>query len=206
MSPLAVRTSVWVLAGVLVVVVLAWAIARLRAPDPDRIMRDRLATDARDPFKRWVQSAFLVVTGNCDYGHLARGEAMRILSRWWEVHGPVEHRRTLDSLADSGRPDNAWDLVRFVLVARLGVAAGYLEDARSWIEIRPVAQRLQRAYPDWAAMAQAYVLARRQARGMAPDGTEDDEAMTAIRDNIAHLHDGRWRELPFRTELGSGHG
>ena len=52
-------------------------------------------------------------------------------------------------------------------------------------------------------MAQGYLLARRQSRGLAADGTEDDEAMAAIRDNIAHLHDGRWRELPYRSELGA---
>jgi len=202
-SPSAVRTPLVVLGVVLAVLVLLWVIGRLRAPDPDRVMRERLEADARDPFKRWVQSAFLIVTGNCDYGHLSRGEALRILVQWWEVHGPVEHARTLDSLARSGRPDNAWDLVRFVLVARLGVAAGWVEDARSWIEIKPIAERLQRAYPDWSAMAQGYLLARRQSRGLAPDGTEDDDAMVAIRDNIAHLHDGRWRELPYRSELGA---
>jgi hypothetical protein len=193
----------WIALGIaFAVLVIAWAILRLRTPDHERVMRERLDEDARDPFKRWVQSVFLIVTGNCDYAHLSRGEALRILRQWWEVHGPVAHARTLDSLARSGRPDNAWDLVRFVLVARLGVAAGWIEDARSWIEIKPIAQRLQRAYPDWSAMAQGYLLARRQSRGLAPDGTEDDEAMAAIRDNIAHLHDGRWRELPYRCELG----
>lgn len=198
----AIETRTIVLLAVLGVLVLAWIVVRLRAPDPERVMRDRLEADARDPFKRWVQSAFLVVTGNCDYAHLPRGEAIRILARWWEVHGPVEHARTLVSLASSGRPDNAWDLVRFVLVARLGVAAGWIEDARSWAAIGPIAWRLQQAYPDWSAMAQGYLLARRQSRGLAPDGTEDDEAMAAIRDNIAHLSDGRWRELPYRSELG----
>ena len=196
------RTSVIVLLVALGVLALAWAIARLRTPDPERVMRERLESDGRDPFKRWVQSAFLIVTGNCDYAHLARGEALRILARWWEVHGPVEHARTLVSLASSGRPDNAWDLLRFVLVARLGVAAGWIDDGRSWTQIAPIARRLQLAYPDWSAMAQGYLLARRQSRGLAPDGTDDDDAMAAIRDNIAHLSDGRWRELPFRSELG----
>jgi hypothetical protein len=196
------RTWVVVLLAALGVLAIAWAVARLRAPDPVREMQERLDADARDPFKRWVQSVFLIVTGNCDYGHLSRGEALRILAQWWEVHGPVEHARTLDALARSGRPDNAWDLLRFVLVARLGVAAGWLDDAGSWQAILPVARRLQRAYPDWSAMAHGYLLARRQARGLAPDGTEDDEAMQAIRDNIAHLHDGRWREQPYRSELG----
>ncbi|HET6584782.1 MAG TPA: DUF1266 domain-containing protein [Nannocystaceae bacterium] len=191
------------LLGLLAAVALAWAIARLRAPDPERVMRERLEADARDPFKRWVQSVFLIVTGNCDYAHLPRAEALRILMRWWEIHGPVEHGRTLASLSGSGRPDNAWDLVRFVLVARLGVAAGWIAEDASWQAIAPIARRLQRAYPDWSAMAQGYVLARRQARGLAPDGTEDDGAMAAIRDNIAHLRDGRWRELPFTIELGA---
>jgi hypothetical protein len=199
----ALRPWMIVLLATLGVLAVVWAIARLRAPDPERVMRERLESDARDPFKRWVQSVFLIVTGNCDYAHLPRGEALRILMRWWEIHGPVEHGRALQSLAESGRPDNAWDLVRFVLVARLGVAVGWIDDARSWQEIGPIARRLQRAYPDWSAMAQGYVLARRQERGLAPDGTEDDGAMDAIRDNIAHLRDGRWRELPFTSELGA---
>lgn len=202
----ALKTSTIVLFAILAALALVWAIARLRAPDPERVMRERLEVDARDPFKRWVQSAFLIVTGSCDYAHLARGEALRILTRWWEIHGPVEHGRALESLACSGRPDNAWDLVRFVLVARLGVAAGWLDDAASWQAIEPIARRLQRAYPDWSAMAQGYLLARRQARGLAPDGTEDDGAMTGIRDNIAHLRDGRWREVAFLSELGDSGG
>lgn len=197
------RPRTIVLLAMLAALALVWAIARLRAPDPERVMRERLEADGRDPFKRWVQSVFLIVTGNCDYAHLSRGEALRILTRWWEIHGPVEHGRVLQSLAESGRPDNAWDLVRFVLVARLGVAAGWIDDAPSWQAIQPIARRLQRAYPDWSAMAQGYVLARRQARGLAPDGTEDDGAMDAIRDNIAHLRDGRWRELSFLSELGA---
>lgn len=144
----------------------------------------------------------MVVTGDCDYAYLARADAVRMLSTWWDVHGPNEHRRTLASLADGSRPDNAWDLLRFILLARLGVAGGFLEDTASWSVIRPMALRLQATYPDWSTMAQAYVMARRQARELPADGTGDDESTRTIRDNVAHLHGGVWREIPWRSSLG----
>ncbi|HWB76259.1 MAG TPA: DUF1266 domain-containing protein [Nannocystaceae bacterium] len=182
-------------------VALLWLRRRIYRIDPQQLMTQRLTRDGEDLYKRWVQNAFLVVTGNCDFAHLQRAEAVRMLSAWWEVHGPAEHARMLAALEDAGRPDNAWDLLRFVLLARIGVAAGYLDDLGAWARIRPVAGRLQRAYPDWSAMAQAYLLARRQARGLAADGTEDDASTQAIRDNVAYLHGTRWREMPYRLRL-----
>ena len=98
-----------------------WWLRRRARPDAQQIMAQRLEQDAADLFKRWVQNAFLVVTGNCDYAYLPRAEAVRMLSGWWEVHGPAEHRRVLAGLAAAARPDNAWDLLRFILLGRLGV-------------------------------------------------------------------------------------
>lgn len=165
-------------------------------------MAEHLARDAMVPLRRWAQAAFMVVTGDCDYAYLPRADAVRMLSTWWDVHGPNEHRRTLAGLVDGSRPDNAWDLLRYILLARLGVAAGFLDDAASWAAIRPMVLRLQDAYPDWSTMAQAYVMARRQARGLAADGTGDDESTRAIRDNVAHLHGGIWREVAWRSPTG----
>ncbi len=194
------NSRVWLpLLGLLVLLAI-WLMRRGRV-DPVVVMAERLERDAADLYRRWVQNAFLIVTGNLDFAYLSRAEAIRMLSSWWEVHGPAEHARTLAGLASSGRPDNAWDLLRFVLLARLGVAAGWSDDLGSWESIRPVAIRLQAAYPDWSTMAQAYVAARRQARELPADGTGDDASTTAIRDNIAHLHGGRWRDMPYRLPL-----
>jgi Protein of unknown function (DUF1266) len=192
--------------AVLALVAAVWLRRRLARVDPQQLMAQRLQRDGEDLYKRWVQNAFLVVTGNCDFAHLPRAEAIRMLSAWWEVHGPAEHRRSLAGLADAGRPDNAWDLLRFMLLARIGVAAGYIDDLAAWAQIRPIATRLQRAYIDWPSMAQAYLLARRQARGLAADGTQDDPSTEAIRDNVAHLHGTRWREMPYRLRLGDRDG
>lgn len=173
-----------------------WLLARQR-PGPEA----RLHEDARDPYRRWVQNAFLLVTGDCDYAHLPGAEARRILAHWWEVYGPLEHRRTLEQLAaDDGR-DHAWPLLRYVLLSRLGVAAGLLADEVSWDEILPIARRLQAAYPGWRAMAQAYVQARRQWRELPLDGSADDDGMRTILDNLARLDDTRWTALPWNTEL-----
>lgn len=172
----------------------------------------RLAADARDPYRRWVQSAFFLVTGDCDYAHLPGAEARRMLAHWWDVYGPLELRRTLRQLADPSGGEHAWPLLRFILVSRLSVAAGMVADEVSWDEILPVARRLQAAYPSWRAMAQAYVRARRQWRELPLDGSADDQGMMNILDNLARLDDTRWQELDYKAELwlaepdGSGDG
>ncbi|MCA9708426.1 MAG: DUF1266 domain-containing protein, partial [Myxococcales bacterium] len=183
--PLALGATLTAAAGL-------WLVLRWRAR-PDA----RLADDARDPYRRWVQNAFLLVTGDCDYAHLPGSEARRMLAHWWDVYGPVELQRTLARLAQPQPRDSAWDLLRFILVSRLGVAAGMLPEEVSWAEILPVARRLQAAYPDWRAMAQAYVRARRQSRQLPLDGSDDDESMRQILDNLARLDDTRWAALAY---------
>jgi hypothetical protein len=182
--------------GVFLVVSL---VQRLRAPTRKRVAVDRMKAEAADPLKAWVQCAFLIVTGDCDYGHLAPGDGRRMLQRWWNIHGVRDHSDTLDDLAAA--PDNAWDLVRFVLVVRMGVAAGYLSDDEGWEEIRPIAARLRNAYDGWAALGQAYLTARRQWQGVALDGTEDDPTMRRIVDNIEELRATRWLEVPYDLEF-----
>lgn len=161
----------------------------------------RLQADAADPYRRWVQSAFMLVTGDCDYAHLPGAEARRSLAHWWDVYGPVELRRTLRQLAEPADRDHAWPLLRYILLSRLGVAAGMLPDDVSWDEILPVARRLQAAYPSWRAMAHAYVQARRQWRELPLDGSGDDDGMKHILDNLARLDDTRWQELDYKAEL-----
>jgi hypothetical protein len=169
----------------------------VRRPDPAA----RLHADAADPYRRWVQSAFMLVTGDCDYAHLPGAEARRSLAHWWDVYGPVELRRTLRQLSEPRDRDHAWPLLRYILLSRLGVAAGMLPVDVSWDEILPVARRLQAAYPSWRAMAQAYVQARRQWRELPLDGSGDDDGMKHILDNLARLDDTRWQALDYKAEL-----
>lgn len=173
----------------------------LPLPDLSRPLRERLERDALDPYRGWVQSAFLIVTGDCDYGHLDRKEARRMLEQWWDIHGASGVEPVLSKLANAGRPDNAWDLIRFMVVARLAVGADYLEDEVSWDLIRPIALRLQGAYSGWRAMAQAYVLARRQWRNLPLDGSDDDEEMGRILANIVALHERRWSQIPYELDF-----
>jgi hypothetical protein len=190
-------TDHWpIILGVFVgVFLVASLLHRLRGPNRKRAAVDRMRAEAEDPFKAWVQAAFLIVTGDCDYGHLGPGEGRRLLQRWWNVHGVRDHVDTLDDL--SAAPDNAWDLLRFIIVVRMGVAAGYLSDEDGWAEIRPIAARLRDAYDGWLAMGHAYLTARRQWQGVALDGTEDDPTMRRIAENIEELRATRWTEVPW---------
>lgn len=185
----------WVLAGaaLLLVFTTMW---RRRNPAPSR--ED---SDARDPLRRWCQAAMKLVTRDCDYGHLGRGEARRMLQRWWHIHGARELHDTLRELGSSPNPDNAWELLRFILVARLGAAAEMVDDDDAWTMITPIAARLQDAYADWAAMAQAYVTARRQWQELPLDGSEDDDTMRWITDNLQSLRASAWTEVPWDLDL-----
>ncbi|MCR9159324.1 MAG: DUF1266 domain-containing protein [Nannocystaceae bacterium] len=185
----------WVLAGVILLLTLALLLRR-RHP-----AASRLEVDARDPFRRWCQAAMMLITRDCDYGHLQRGEARRMLQRWWHVHGARDLHQTLAELSSSPNPDNAWELLRFMIVARLGAAAEMLDDDESWQMLCAPANRLQAAYEGWTAMAQAYVTARRQWQDLPLDGSADDDTMRWITENFQSLRAGAWTEVDWDLEL-----
>ena len=190
----------WMLLGAAVLIALAWITSR-RRNSPRRRKQTRAEIDAADPLRRWCQACVRLVSRDCDYGHLARGEARRMLQRWWHVHGPRELHDALRNLGSSPNPDNAWELLRFIIVARLGAAAEMVDDDDSWSMIGPIALRLQDAYDDWSAMAQAYVRARRQWQELPLDGSEDDDTMQWITENLQSLRAGTWTEVPWDLEM-----
>lgn len=190
----------WMLIGAAALIVLAWATSR-RRNSPGQRKQTREEIDAADPLRRWCQAGVRLVSRDCDYGHLARGEARRMLQRWWHVHGPRELHDALRNLGSSPNPDNAWELLRFIIVARLGAAAEMVDDDDSWSMVGPIAIRLQDAYDDWSAMAQAYVRARRQWQELALDGSEDDDTMQWITENLQSLRAGTWTEVPWDLEM-----
>ena len=191
----------WILLGAAVLLALGWLTSRRRPNSPRRPKKSRADIDAADPLRRWCQAGVQPVSRDCDYGHLARGEARRMLQRWWHVHGPRELHDVLRNLGSSPNPDNAWELLRFIIVARLGAAAEMVDDDDSWSMVGPIATRLQDSYDDWSAMAQAYVTARRQWQEVALDGSEDDDMMLWITENLQSLRAGAWTEVPWDLEL-----
>lgn len=191
--------SLWSVLVVLVVVV-GFGLLLRRALGPERHIRQRTQKDAEEPFKRWVQSVLFIVTRDTDYAYLNADEARRMLSEWWDILGPSEFKQTLEQLKKPAQSDSAWDLVRFMLLSRLGVAAGWISDDVSWTSMHPVVRRLRRAYPGWNAMAQAYVRARRQSQGLALDGTEDDITMRWVVDNVQRLRETTWTDIEFDAD------
>jgi hypothetical protein len=190
----------WLLIGAAILLLLTWFTSRRRR-GPRQRKETRAELDARDPLRRWCHAGACLVSRDCDYGHLPRGDARRMLQRWWHVHGPRELHQVLRSLGNSPNPDNAWELLRFILVARLGAAAEMIDDDDSWSMIAPIATRLQDAYLDWSAMAQAYVRARRQWQELALDGSQDDDTMRWISENLQSLRAGTWTQVPWDLEL-----
>jgi hypothetical protein len=196
----------YVVGGLLALLVFALLIRRLRTPSRAQVMEQKLRRDAVDPMCAWAQAAFMIVSRDCDYAYLGEAEARKMLRDWWDVHGPRELHAALGTLSKSGRADNAWDLVRYMLVARMGVGAGYITNDDAWDEIRPVAMRLQRAYKTWNELGQSYVMARRQWRRFPLDGSEDDAEMKRIVENIAELRHGLWTRVEYGSDLARSEG
>jgi hypothetical protein len=202
-SALSEGTGTWtyVLGIGVAVVLLLLVIRRLRAPSAAQLMEQNMRRDARHPLRAWAQAAFLIVTGDGDYAYIGAAEARRMLRNWWDVHGPHELRAALKLLAASGRPDNAWDLVRFIVVSRMGVAASYIDNDDAWDGAYPIAVRLQRAYESWTDLGQAYIQARRQWRRFPLDGSEDDAEMRKLVENVAALRHGMWTRVDYELDL-----
>lgn len=191
----------WLLAGAAALIVIAWLTSRRRRGRDGQPKETRAEVDAKNPLRRWCQAGVRLVSRDCDYGHLPRGEARRMLQRWWHVHGARELHDALRNLGTSPNPDNAWELLRFIIVARLGAAAEMVDDDDSWSMIEPIALRLQDAYDDWSAMAQAYVTARRQWQELPLDGSQDDDTMLWITENLQLLRASTWTEVRWDLDL-----
>jgi hypothetical protein len=184
------------------IVSLVWAaLSYVGARRRGQVRRAQSARDEADPLRRFGIAVSRLVSGEVDYGRIPRAEARRLLAKWWDVYGPESLDATLRELADDERGANAWDLVRWVVVARLGVAADMAEEAATWQRLRPIARRLQSAYTGWPALVQAYVLARRAWLDLPRDGSADDDGTRAILDHAAALRDGLWATVPWTTRL-----
>lgn len=159
----------------------------------------RAKSSGRSPLERWARGAYGLLTGGQDFGELGEQEARGLLESPWGVENAAQLRATIERLEDGDSDELAWDLIRVILLARLGAAAGYLEPATSWEAVRRVGARLQAGYPDWEELGRAY--ARGRSAWLSGRGIEEPSDHALVDRNMDVLSRRIWPRVEYRVPL-----
>jgi hypothetical protein len=125
-----------------------------------------------EPLHAWVKMACAHLDDGASWADEPVEKAQNMLRNDWSIMGGPLLEQCLVQLANS--PSNAWNDVRLFRVCLAGFRSGYLDVAKAWAGIRPIAQRLQQRYPSFDAIWLDYMAGYRQWRGLPPDGSADD--------------------------------
>ena len=182
--------------GVGVVVILGVLFLRNTLADDPR--RD---SDLSVPLRRFARSAMSLITAGEDYGYLPVRDNQRLLAEAWDVRGADQARATLHELVSPRNADPvaiAWDLVRAIHLARMAAGAEYLPQDESWGWVAHAAAGLQRTFPGWTELANAFAQGR--SSWAASVGMDVTAITRDTQDNIAACRP-MWRMMPFHTRL-----
>jgi hypothetical protein len=157
-------------------VMIAWQVIQNRmeaeAEKNDRAGKGMAPVQHPEPLHAWVRAACQHLDRGASWVNEPRDKAITMLNRDWGIFDGNLMRQCLDQL--SRDQPTAWNCVRLFRVALAGVTAGYIDVATAWSGIRPVAQRLQQAYPSFEAIWMDYIVAYRAWRQLPRDGSADD--------------------------------
>jgi hypothetical protein len=95
-----------------------------------------------------------------------------------------------------------WNYPRAINLARLGYAAGFLQENEAWSLLIPAAERLQKTFSSWQELGQTYLNARaRWYSNYLGDRRQADYAYRIL------LLDPQspWRKYPWNLDLGDGY-
>lgn len=121
--------------------------------DWDAPLRD--ASEAS--LRRWAGAACGIAFGRREIEGVPESWARLMLARDWSLRSGPPIRLAAEQLLGASSGNVAWDVVRGIVVMRLGVAASLVEDA-AFVEYLGRAHRLLRsAYSGWDEVRDAYV-------------------------------------------------
>jgi hypothetical protein len=145
---------------------------------------------------RWARGAYGLLTGGDDFGRLGREEAQGLLEAPWGIEDAAQLRDAVAGLERTESGNEAWDLVRAIVLARLGAAAGYLDEQESWEIVARAAARLQGSYGSWAALGEAYAEGR--SAWLRGQGISQPAHHSPVERNIEALRARVWPRVAFR--------
>ncbi|MEM9457553.1 MAG: DUF1266 domain-containing protein [Myxococcota bacterium] len=155
----------------------------------------------RDPARAFVLAAISVFANGEDPANWSPTEAVEFLDSGWNVKDPTSVTSTLGELERSASeaPEQvAWHCIRGMHVARLAVAAGFLEGAASWSWCLHLAGHVRRAHASWADVSVAFLRdhahwARGPGQSPAAQQRKIESMQAIVHDRLAH----DWVAVPF---------
>jgi hypothetical protein len=161
----------------------------------------KINPDESDPLKRWAQAIYCIYTGDFDYAKKPHDFVNPTLVQSWHIRKRNDLIVALEELAQAANPYPAWDYVRFLNLARMGVAVRHLSDSESWSRIKPICQLLQANYQNWEHVGEDYLRGRREWLDLDVNGSQDNSdptgEMPRILANIAQLRSSLWSTTRF---------
>lgn len=127
----------------------------------------------------------------------------KILERSWDITSREQLLSEIHELLgnDSSSLLIGWNYPRAVNLARLGFAAGYLQENEAWKLIMPAAARLQQTFSSWQELGQVYMDARVQFYSSRIGDRREIEY--AYRSMLTEPTTP-WRKYPWNLDLGNG--
>jgi hypothetical protein len=176
--------------GVVVLVVL-FLVFRALGSDDKREIADR-----QDPQKHWAQAAQAIYQGNGgDAGYFASNGAINNLSKGWDIKSREDLVNLIDTYG-SGETNVGFDKLRMIWLARLGFAAGWLDEATSWKYVFSAKSAIQNAYTSWTELRDAMVAGRAEWYGGA-DQVPDSQVESA-KENFQYASQKFFPNVMFR--------
>ncbi len=150
-----------------------------------------------EPLHAWIKMACAPLDDGQSWAEKSIQEAQTMLRNDWSIMGGPLLEQCLMQLGSS--PPSAWNEVRLLRVALAGWRAGYIDIAKMWAGVRPIAQRLQARHQGFDSIWNEYLVGYREWARLPPDGSLDDMKTQERRQKIE-----QWRARPPTVDYRAG--
>lgn len=151
-----------------------------------------------EPLHAWIKMACAPLDDGQSWAEMSPQQAQNMLRNDWSILGGPLLEQCLMQLG--GAPPSAWNEVRLLRVALAGWRAGYIDVARMWAGVRPIAQRLQARHPGFESIWLEYLAGYREWARLPADGALDDARTQERLQKIAQWK-ARAPLVDYRTSL-----
>lgn len=150
-----------------------------------------------EPLHSWIKMACAPLDDGQSWADMPVENAQGMLRNDWQIMGGPLLEQCLMQLGSS--PPTAWNEVRLLRVALAGWRAGYIDIAKMWAGVRPIAQRLQARHPSFESIWMEYLVGYREWARLPPDGSLDDPKTQERRQKME-----QWRARPPLVDYRAG--
>lgn len=153
----------------------------------------------QEPLHGWVVMCAAFMDNGATWLNMPKDDAEEMLDSGWGVDDAESLQGVLGDLAQA--PLTGWNAVRLFRVALAGVRAGYIGSDQAFAGIRPVAQRLQAAYPSFDAIWNDYIVNLRGFKHLPTDGSGDDAEIAKYFRKGGEIKNAHFNGVDYRAVL-----